>query len=942
MSKPLVVVESPAKAKTLSRLLGSDYDVRASVGHVSDLPSKGLNIDTENGFKPTYELTERGKTVVKELKSALKDASELYLATDEDREGEAISWHLLEYLKPKVPVKRLVCHEITKSAIDHAVANPRSIDYGMVDAAETRRILDRLYGYEVSPVLWRRVNRGLSAGRVQSPTVRLIVQRERERIAYVTADYWDIDVVTASDPSFDAKLYSVAGDRVAGGRDFDANGRVSDKVVALDEARARGLADSLGEATFTVSSVEEKPYRSSPKAPFMTSTLQQEGGRKLRLSSSQVMRVAQGLYERGFITYMRTDDVVLSDEAMAATRDAVTREYGSKYLNAAPKQYKKKSKGQDAHEAIRPTTPYRSPQAVSTELNSQELALYRLIWQRTLASQMADATGVTVSVRLTAPATDRAASSPRAGEIVECEFSASGTTITFPGYRAVYVASKEERGDDAADSEALLPPLSVGDTVPISAIEPNGHTTTPPARYTEASLVKRLEELEIGRPSTWASIIQTVQDRGYVWKKGQALVPTWTAFAVIRLLEEHFDALVDYDFTASTENDLDAIAAGDRQKDQWLTRFYFGQTDDHDVPPITAEAGSADDALLGLKRLVEENLDHIDAAEINTFPLGEDENGEMIVVKPGRYGPYVKRGEDTAGLPDNLPPDELDVAKAVELLNAPKGDDPIGELDGLPVYAKNGRFGPYVQWGDHDEPPPGLEKPKMSSLFKTMVFETITMDEAEKLLSLPRHVGDDPTDGEAIYADNGRYGPYVRKDKDYRNIDSEDRIFEITLDEALKIFSEPKVYKRGGRQPAKPLREFSVDPVSEKPVVAKDGRFGVYITDGETNASLGKGDRLEEITDERAFELLAIRREAVIAKGGKGAKKAKATKKKAASRKKAASKKTAARKKTATKKTAAKKTSAKKTAATKTAAKKTPAASTDPSEIVITDLNDDA
>ena len=939
MSKPLVVVESPAKAKTLSKLLGSDYDVRASVGHVSDLPSKGLNIDTENGFKPTYELTERGKTVVKELKAALKDASELYLATDEDREGEAISWHLLEYLKPKVPVKRMVFHEITKTAIDHAVANPRGIDYGMVDAAETRRILDRLYGYEVSPVLWRRVNRGLSAGRVQSPTVRLIVQRERERIAFVSADYWDIDVATASAPSFDAKLISVAGDRIATGRDFDDSGAAKQGIAVLDEARARGLADSLDDSDFTVSSVEEKPYRSSPKAPFMTSTLQQEGGRKLRLSSSQVMRVAQGLYERGFITYMRTDNVVLSDEAMNATRAAITSEYGSKYLNAAPKQYKTKSKSaQEAHEAIRPSTPYRSPDALSGELNSQEMALYRMVWQRTLASQMADAVGVTVSVRLTAPATDRAATSPRAGEIVECEFAASGTTITFPGYRAVYVASKEERGDDDADSEALLPPLTVGDVVPTDSITPVGHTTTPPARYSEASLVKRLEELEIGRPSTWASIIQTVQDRGYVWKKGQALVPTWTAFAVIRLLEEHFDALVDYEFTASIDEDLDAIERGERQKAQWLTRFYFGETDDHDVPSITAEAGAGDDALLGLKRLVEENLDHIDAAEINTFPLGNDENGELIVVKPGRYGPYVKRGDDTAGLPDDLAPDELDVEMAIALLAAPKGDDPIGELDGLPVFAKNGRYGPYVQWGDHDNPPPGMDKPKMSSLFQTMVLEKITMDDAEKLLSLPRHLGDDPADGVAIYTNNGRYGPYVQKEKDYRNIDSEDRIFEITLDEALKIYSEPKVYKRGGRNMAAkgPLKEFGPDPVSEKNVTAKEGRFGVYVTDGETNASLGKGDRIEEVSPERAFELLAIRREAVIAKGGAPAKKTKATKKKAAARKKTTAKKTTATKKKST----AKKSTAKKTvtdaAATKTAATTTPATKT----VEITDLND--
>lgn len=914
MAKPLVIVESPAKAKTLSKFLGSDYDVRASVGHVADLPSKGLNIDVENSFKPTYELTDRGKTVVKELKALLKDASELYLATDEDREGEAISWHLLEYLKPKVPVKRMVFHEITKAAVDHAVSNPRGIDYGMVDAAETRRLLDRLYGYEVSPVLWRRVNRGLSAGRVQSPTVRLIVERERERMAFVSTDYWDIDAITATDPSFDSKLVGVAGARVATGKDFNDSGQIvtskNDKTtVQLTEARARELAEGLGGKQFAVRSIEDKPYRSSPKAPFMTSTLQQEGGRKLRLSSSQVMRVAQGLYERGFITYMRTDDVILSEEAMAATRDAVRSEYGSKYLNAAPKQYKKKTQGQDAHEAIRPTTPYRSPGAVSSELNSQELALYQLIWQRTLASQMADAAGVTVSIRLAADSVDRST-----GELIDCEFAASGTTITFPGYRVVYVASREETGEDAADKEALLPPLKRGDLVPISSISPNGHTTTPPSRFTEASLVKRLEELRIGRPSTWASIIQTVQDRGYVWKKGQALVPTWTAFAVIRLLEEHFEALVDYEFTASTEHDLDAIAKGERQKDKWLQRFYWGDQGDDSVPAITAEAGDGEDALLGLKRLVEENLDHIDAAEINTFPLGNDPDGNAVVAKPGKYGPYVKRGEDTASVPDDLAPDELTVRKAIELLNAPKMDDPIGELDGLPVFAKNGRYGPYVQWGDHDNPPPGMDKPKMSSLFQTMVFESITMDDAEKLLQLPRHLGDDPDDGIPIFANNGRYGPYVMKEKDYRNIDSEDRLLEITLDEALKIFSEPKVYKRGGRNLAAkgPLKEFGVDPVSEKNVTAKDGRFGVYVTDGETNASLGKGDRLEEISPERAYELLAIRREAIIAKGGTPGKKAKATKKKAAAKKKAANKKSTAKKRVAAKKAPKKKAATKK------------------------------
>ena len=906
MPKPLVVVESPAKAKTLSKFLGNDYDVRASVGHVADLPSKGLNIDVDNGFKPTYELTERGKTVIKELRAALKDASELYLATDEDREGEAISWHLLEYLKPKVPVKRMVFHEITKSAIDHAVNNPRSLDYGLVDAAETRRILDRLYGYEVSPVLWRRVNRGLSAGRVQSPSVRLIVQRERERIAFRSADFWDIDVVTGTAPSFTAKLVSVNGAKVASGKDFDDLGVVSAKAIALDEARARGLADGLADVPFTVRSVEEKPYRSSPKAPFMTSTLQQEGGRKLRMSASQVMRVAQGLYERGYITYMRTDNVTLSDEAMQATRAAVTSQYGQQYLSPSPKQYASKVKNaQEAHEAIRPTTPYRTPPQVSGELNSQDLALYRMIWQRTLASQMADAVGVTVSVRLGADAVDRST-----GELADCEFAASGTTITFPGFRAVYAARDEARdaaADGGAEQEALLPPLAQGDVVPIESITPEGHTTTPPARYTEASLVKRLEELGIGRPSTWASIIQTVQDRGYVWKKGQALVPTWTAFAVIRLLEEHFDALVDYDFTASIDEDLDAIARGDRAKDQWLKRFYFGDTGDGDSLPIAAEAGAGDDALRGLKRLVEENLDEIDAAEINTFPLGLDEAGVLIVVKPGKYGPYVKRGDDTASVPDDLTPDELTVDKAIELLAAPKSDEPIGELDGYPVYAKNGRYGPYVQWGDHDDPPPGLDKPKMSSLFKTMVLERITLDDAEALLQLPRHLGDDPADGVPIMANNGRYGPYVQKERDYRNIDSEDQLLEITLDEALRIFSQPKVYKRGGGNLAAkgPLREFGTDPVSERAVVAKDGKFGVYVTDGETNASLGKGDRLEAMAPQRAYELLAIRRDTIAANGGP--------------KKKAAAKKTAARKKPA-KKAAAKKSTAKKSAAKQVAA----------------------
>jgi len=879
MAKPLVVVESPAKAKTISKFLGDAYVVRASVGHVADLPSKGLNIDVDNGFKPTYELTDRGKTVVKDLRAALKDASELYLATDEDREGEAISWHLVEYLKPKVPVKRMVFHEITKAAIDHAIANPRDIDYGLVDAAETRRMLDRLYGYEVSPVLWRRVNRGLSAGRVQSPSIRLIVERERERIAFVAADYWDIDLVTSTGPAFGAKLVEVNGARIATGKDFDERGQLRAKATPIAEPLARALAAGLESATFSVRSVEEKPYHSSPKPPFMTSTLQQEGGRKLRLSASQVMRLAQGLYERGFITYMRTDSVTLSEEAMNTTRASIASEYGQNFLSPQPKRYASKSKNaQEAHEAVRPSTPYRAPQQVESELNSQELALYRLIWQRTLASQMADATGVTVSVRLGAVSEY---------EQTDCEFNGSGTTITFPGYRAVYVAADDD-GDGS--KQALLPPLAQNEIVPIDSLTPNGHTTSPPARYTEASLVKRLEELEIGRPSTWASIIQTIQDRGYVWKKGQALVPTWTAFAVVGLLEQHFADLVDYALTAKMDDDLDEIAHGRQQKDQWLQRFYFG--DNGQLP--------------GLKKIVEENLDKIDAAAINTFPLGSDENGEMIVVKPGKYGPYVKRGDDTASVPEDLPPDELDVAKALELLALPKSDEPIGELDNYPVFAKNGRFGPYVQWGSPDSLPPGLEKPRMSSLFQTMTLDLITIDEAVKLLQLPRSLGQDPADGNEIVANNGRYGPYVVKGKDFRSIDSEDQLLTITLDEASLIFKLPKVFKRGGKNMAAkgPLREFGDDPVSERPVTAKDGRFGIYVTDGETNASIGKGDRIEEISPERAFELLAIRREAVIAKGGAA--------RKTGARKKAPAKKASAKKATPKKKPAKKKSAEKK------------------------------
>jgi DNA topoisomerase-1 len=878
MAKALVIVESPAKAKTISQYLGPEYDVRPSVGHIADLPSKGLAVDVDNNFAPDYELTERGRTVVKELKELLKNASALYLATDEDREGEAISWHLLERLKPKVPVHRMVFHEINKKAIEHAVANPRDIDYGLVDAAETRRILDRLYGYEVSPVLWRRVRRGLSAGRVQSPALRLIVDREWERIEFRSATYFDIDAITQSSPSFTARLLSVNGHRLATGKDFDETGNTKNDAFILNEARAHELVAGLKNVDLTVRSVEDKPYRSSPKPPFTTSTLQQEGGRKLRLSGRMVMSTAQSLYENGYITYMRTDSVSLSEEAIGEVRSRVKSEYGDKFITDSPRVYTSKVKNaQEAHEAIRPALPLRSPEQVAGELKQQELALYRLIWQRTLASQMADATGVTVSVRLGATANDAQSS--------DVEFSASGTTITFPGYRQAYEESTDDDADTDNDEKALmLPPLTVGDGISVSEYIAQSHATTPPPRYTEASIVKKLEELGIGRPSTWASIISSMVDRGfYLWKKGNSLVPTWLAFSVVRLMKEHFTELIDFNFTAGVEEDLDAIARGEKRKVEWLKHFYFGDDVDENIP--------------GLKKIVSNNLDTIDAAEINTVVLGKHpDTGDVIIVKPGQYGPFVRCAENTAGVPDSMAPDELTVDAAIALLNAPKGDEPIGEIDGHPVFAKSGRYGPYVQWGTMDEPPAGLEKPKTASLFKTMNIDRITMKDATDLLSLPRTLGADPTDGEIITAQNGPYGPYISKGKEKRSLQTEEQLLEVTLDEALALLAQPRVYGRGRSAPKPPLREFGNDPVSGKPVVAKEGRFGDYVTDGETNAGLTRGDRLEEMTNERAYELLQLRREYIAEHGTKK----KPARKKAAAKKAAPAKKSAGAKKKAT------------------------------------------
>ena len=853
MSKPLVIVESPAKAKTISKFLGDEFVVRASVGHIADLPSKGLSVDVENSFKPNYELTERGATIVRELKAELKNASVLYLATDEDREGEAIAAHLFEYLKPKVETKRMVFHEITKAAIDEAIAHPRSIDMKLVDAAEARRILDRLFGYEVSPILWRKVNRGLSAGRVQSPAIRLVVEREQERMAHVSAGYWDLEAATTTDPKFNATLQSVDGKRIATGKDFDSFGVAKDGIVVINEERANQLTAGLQGKSLDVRSVEEKPYRKSPKAPFMTSTLQQEGGNKLRITASEVMRLAQGLYEAGYITYMRTDAVILGVEALGAVRNEIINTYGDKFLAAEPRVYKSKVKNaQEAHEAIRPSLPLRSPESLADELRPNELALYRLIWQRTLASQMSDTNGTTVTVKM---GTVSAGTAP-----ADCEFSASGTTISFAGYRQVYQEIAEENEDE---KEALLPALKVGDSVGIESITANGHNTSPPARYTEPTLVKRLEEEGIGRPSTYASILGTIINRGYVWKKGQALVPSWTAFAVVRLLKDHFTTLIDFKFTAIVEEELDEIAMGTRDRDKWLHEFYFGNGQE----------------LPGLKPLVEHNKDNIDAATLNAFHVGPHPvSGDMIEARPGKYGPYIRCGEQTAGIPDSMAPDELTIPVALEILARPKFEDPIGELDGYPVFKKTGKYGPYVQWGTMDEPPTGLEKPKMVSLFKDMTIETTTFEDAERLLSLPRTVGHDPADGEIITAQNGRYGPYINKGKDSRTLETEAEIFSVSIDQALAKLAEPRVYGRRG--PAKPpLREFGVDPVSGKAVVAKDGKFGVYVTDGETNASLTRGDRLEYVTPERAFELLAIRRDAEPStKRKKAAKKAVAKK----------------------------------------------------------------
>ncbi|MGH3517934.1 MAG: type I DNA topoisomerase [Haloechinothrix sp.] len=886
-TRRLVIVESPAKARKIASYLGRDYVVESSKGHIRDLPRgaadvpakyKGqswarLGVDVDNGFEPLYIVTPDKKSTVTELKGLLKDVDELYLATDGDREGEAIAWHLLEALKPKIPVRRMVFHEITEHAIRAAAENPRDLDSDLVDAQETRRILDRLYGYEVSPVLWKKVMPKLSAGRVQSVATRIVVERERARMRFTSASYWDIAATMragngaeedgANPRTFSARLTSVDGARLATGKDFTEDGRLKDTLTdvrVLDEAEATRLADALTGQPLRVASVEAKPYTRKPYAPFMTSTLQQEASRKLRFAADRTMRTAQRLYENGYITYMRTDSTTLSETAIAAARGQATQLYGAEYVSPSPRQYTRKVKNaQEAHEAIRPAGEvFRTPGQVAGELESDEFRLYELIWQRTIASQMADAKGTTMSVRITGTA---------AGGGEECTFAASGRTITFAGFLRAYVeAVDSEAGGEADDAESRLPQLERDQQVSATELAADGHATSPPPRFTEASLVKTLEELGIGRPSTYASIINTIQDRGYVWKKGSALVPSWIAFSVVALLERHFGRLVDYDFTAAMEDELDGIAAGRQERTAWLSGFYFGG----EIGPTGSVGRSG-----GLKKLVGTGVEDIDAREINSIPMFTDSDGVTVYVRVGRYGPYLERVVDEksqrANLPEDLPPDELSPDIAEKLFATPQegrvlGTDPVS---GNEIVAKEGRFGPYVTELLPEEPDADEDakktskarkpKPRTGSLLKAMSVESVTLEEALKLLSLPRVVGADPESGAEITAQNGRYGPYLKKGTDSRSLETEQQIFDITLHEALKIYAEPK--RRGRQAAAKPaLKELGNDPVSGKPMVVKDGRFGPYVTDGEYNASLRKADSVETLSDERAAELLAEKR----------------------------------------------------------------------------------
>jgi len=904
----LVIVESPAKAKTIKGYLGPDYTVEASVGHIRDLPTTRtaskipaehagkswakLGVDVENDFETIYVVSEDKDEQVRKLKKLLKDADELYLATDEDREGEAIAWHLQEVLNPKIPIKRMVFHEITKDAIQRAVANPREIDMLMVGAQESRRVLDRLYGYEVSPVLWRKIKPDTSAGRVQSVAIRLVVDRERERIAFVPAGYWDLtavfDTMRAGEElrTMGARLVSIDGLRIAQGRDFGPDGalKARSEVTHLDETSARALAAALDGSQFAVTAVDRKPYKRSPYAPFRTTTMQQEASRKLGFGAQRTMQVAQKLYENGFITYMRTDSITLSDTAITAARNQVRDLYGAEYLPDVPRKYVSKVKNaQEAHEAIRPSGDrFRTP--AQTGLTSDEFRLYELIWMRTVAAQMKDATGSSVTIRIGATAADRR----------KVEFTASGNVISFHGFLKAYVEGSDDPDAELDDRERRLPAVDEGDRLTANELKAEGHSTKSPARYTEASLIKEMEEREIGRPSTYASIINTILRREYVFKKGTALVPSFLAFSVVALLEKHFGELVDYEFTAHMEEDLDRIARGEAQPLPWLQRFYFGND--------SADGKSTQ----GLKSLVS-SLGEIDARGLSTFPIGED-----IALRVGRYGPYVEQTAPDgttiarANVPEDMVPDELTLEAAKELLAKPSGDRDLGidPVSGHQVIAKDGRYGPYVtEVLPEGTPKTGKNavKPRIASLFKSMDLDTINLDSALKLLSLPRVVGLDPESQEEITAQNGKFGPYLKKGTDSRSLTDEEEIFGTTLDQALAIYAQPKA--RGARGPAKPpLRQFGADPESGKPVVVKEGRFGPYITDGQTNITVPRGIQLEELTEPQAFELLAEKR----AKGP-------------VPRKKTAAKKAAPAKKATT---AAKKTVAKKTPAAKAPAKK--------------------
>src|SRR5580698_7609504 len=872
----LVIVESPAKARTIAGYLGKDYVVESSIGHIRDMPDKaaeipakyrgepwarlGVNVDAD--FEPLYVVNADKRQQVSKLKSLLKDADELLLATDEDREGEAIAWHLLEELKPTVPVRRMVFHEITPEAIQRAVASPREVDAGMVEAYQTRRVLDRLYGYEVSPVLWKKIMHQLSAGGVQSVAIRLVVDGERERIAFRPAQYWDLEAEfakqvadrAAADPldltSFPATLVTVDGRRVAQGRDFTSVGVLKPGAadgtapLHLDGAAAAALATRLGDAaTFSVKSVERKPYRRQPYAPFRTTTLQQEAARKLGFSAKYTMQMAQRLYENGHITYMRTDSITLSQTAITAARRQASELYGAQYVPDQPRTYASKVKSaQEAHEAIRPAgDSFKTPAA--TGLSGDQLRLYDLVWKRTVASQMKDATGESVAVRILgqAPAAEPitvTGSGARPAESTpgrEAEFGASGKIIGFYGFLKAYVEGSDDPDAELDDNQRRLPSLAEADPLDAVNLAAAEHATRPPARYTEASLIKELEDREIGRPSTYVTMISTNLDRGYLFKKGTALVPSFTAFAVVALLEQHFAQLVDYDFTAKMEDALDDIAKGDAERVPWLTRFYFGAEGDE-----------------GLKELVSD-LSDIDARGVSSFPLA----GTDIVVRVGRYGPYLERDGQRANVPEDTAPDELTPEKAEELLSIPNGEVPLGTdpATGHEVVAKAGRFGPYVT---EVLPEDSKDKPRTASLLKSMSLDTVTLDDALRLLSLPRVLGE--LDGEPVTVQNGRYGPYVKHGPESRSLESEDQLFTLTLAEAKEMFAQPKPRGRGARTAAPPLRELGEDPATGKPMVIKDGRFGPYVTDGETNASLRKGDEVASITDQRAAELLADRR----------------------------------------------------------------------------------